>query len=76
MRQLGETIDLSTFDYQSGRHQMLNTNASHASGSNQTIVNSYQRRTLNDSLLSSASASSSPTPTSSAKQPSSLFEFR
>lgn len=54
MRQLGETIDLSSFDYQSGRHQMLNAHPNltptqsscQPSGSNQSMVNPYQRHSI------------------------------
>lgn len=59
MRQLGETIDLSTFDYQSGRHQMLNPNASHSAGSSQSISNLHQRRSLSESPLSMSGVSMS-----------------
>lgn len=56
MRQLGETIDLSSFDYQSGRHQMLNPNLSPSpsscqpSSSNQSMVNPFQRTSIRRSI--------------------------
>lgn len=56
MRQLGETIDLSSFDYQSGRHQMLNPNLSPSpsscqpSSSSQSMVNPFQRTSIRRSI--------------------------
>lgn len=54
MRQLGETIDLSTFDYQSGRHHMLNVvnpNSSPSpcqpsSSSQSMVLNPFQRTSI------------------------------
>lgn len=56
MRQLGETIDLSSFDYQSGRHQMLNPNLTPSlsscqpSSSSHSMVNPFQRTSIRRSI--------------------------
>lgn len=66
VRQLGETIDLSTFDYQSGRHQMLNANPNlspspyQPSSSSQSMVNPFQRPSIRRSIHESPMAPPSP----------------
>lgn len=70
VRQLGETIDLSTFDYQSGRHQALNalTNSSPSpsqspcqpSSSSQSMVNPFQRATMRRSIHETSMGPPSP----------------
>lgn len=66
VRQLGETIDLSTFDYQSGRHQMLNANpilsplSSQPSSSSQSMVNPFQRTSIRRPILESTMGPPSP----------------
>lgn len=72
MRQIGDVVDLSTFDYQSGRHQL---------GPNTQI---YQRNSIRHSISDQTSVpmlmqSSSPTPSSSsatATNKQHQFEFR
>lgn len=68
VRQLGETIDLSSFDYQSGRHQMLHTNPNlspspspfQPSSSIQTMVNPFQRPSIRRSIHESSMGPPSP----------------
>lgn len=66
VRQLGETIDLSTFDYQSGRHQMLNASQNSSpspcqpSSSSQSMVNPFQRTSIRRSIHESPMGPPSP----------------
>lgn len=82
VRQIGDAVDLSTFDYQSGRHQMGATTI--APNTIQHIPSPYQRtnvntlrRTISDQTAASLHhmpSSPTPSPSSSAKQHQ--FEFR
>lgn len=88
IRQLGDTIDLSTFDYQSGRHQMLNLHTMPSTSISGSGAALYQRSVLRRSLTdstgtasspspSAVSSSSSPTPSvSSASMKQHPFEYR
>lgn len=70
MRQLGDTIDLSTFDYQTGRHQMLHPNvlstqmAMHGSGSTSNTLSAahYQRNAIRRPFIDPIGRVSSPSP--------------
>lgn len=73
MRQLGDNIDLSAFDYQAGRHQMLNPNAAQSASAAH-----YQRAALRRTLTEPSASGSSPSPSiassssSSSSTPSSV----
>lgn len=66
VRQLGESIDLSTFDYQSGRHQMLYANPNSSlsqcqpSSSSQTMVKPLQHTSIRRSIHESPMGPPSP----------------
>lgn len=70
MRQVGDAVDLTKFDYQSGRHQMLTNSPQTTQFQRQTM-----RRTLTESSPSSTLSSSSPIPSSSSSSNSMKHQF-
>lgn len=68
VRQLGETIDLSSFDYQSGRHQMLHSNPNlspspspcQPSSSHQSMASPFQRPSIRRSIHETSMGPPSP----------------
>lgn len=73
MRQVGDAVDLTTFDYQSGRHQL--GISSSASNQFQQRIGGPLRRPLTDQTLP-LQLPSSPTPSPSSSVKQHQFEFR
>lgn len=79
VRQLGETIDLSNFDYQSGRHQMINPNPNMSSSptptpsqlqpssSSQSMVNPFQRASIRRTIHETSMGPPSPVASGSSR---------
>lgn len=73
MRQVGDAVDLTTFDYQSGRHQL--GISSSASNQFQQRIGGPLRRPLTDQTVP-LQLPSSPTPSPSSSVKQHQFEFR